>query len=114
VLKYDPIAGTGELVGNRRIPASVSITSKAEALRGVEWMPSKDDIPLYVVITTEKCDGSTTKEVHPMRLRGMIQEDSTLFSAMKAKVTVLMTSSLSDSDRNELTDWGGEPILPMP
>jgi hypothetical protein len=102
--KYDPIGRSGEYVGDRngvRIPESVTITTKAEELRAVEWR-SKADIPIYVVITAEKCDGSTRREVHQIGLGGMIQEDSTPFSDMKARVTVRVTSSLSDAEKNEL------------
>lgn len=105
--KYDPIGRSGEYVGNRdgvHIPASVIITSKAEELRAVEWR-SKADIPIYVVITAEKCDGNSTREIHPLRIGGMIQEDSTPFSEMKAKVTVKVVSSLSDAEKMELREY---------
>jgi len=106
VAKHDIARSGGEYVvgsneGGVLISKSVTITTKAEELRAVEWR-SKADAPVYLVVTTEKCDGSTTSYVHAIGLGGMIEADSTPFSDMKARVTVKFSSSLSIDEKNKL------------
>ena len=110
---YDPIGHSGQLLGDldgTRIPESVSIISTADALRGVEWR-KYTDAPLYAIIVTEKCDGSTTRHVQPIGLGGMMQEESTSFEDMKSRITVTVTSSLSADDETEVRlNYPGLPV----
>lgn len=104
VSSYDPIGHSGQLLGDldgTRIPESISIISTADALRAVEWKKYTDAL-LYTVIVDEKCDGSTTRQVQPIGLGGMMQEDSTSFEDMKSRITVTVTSSLSADDEKEV------------
>ncbi|MCI5157433.1 MAG: hypothetical protein D3906_03160 [Candidatus Electrothrix sp. AUS1_2] len=70
-------------------------------MRAVEWRKSAD-APFYTIIVTEKCDGSTRREILPTGSGGMIQEDSTSFEDMKSRITVTVTSSLSADDETEM------------
>ncbi|WP_446007837.1 hypothetical protein [Candidatus Electrothrix sp.] len=113
VSSYDPIGHSGKYVSGpdgTRIPESTSVISTADALRAVEWR-KYTDAPLYAVIITKKCDGSTTRHVQPIKLGGMIQEDSTSFKDMKSRIIVTVTSSLSADDETEMRI--NYPDLPM-
>ena len=94
VYSYNPINHSGQegLPEGLRIPESISIISTADIMRDVEWM-EHTDTPVYTVIVTEKCDGSTTREVQP-GLDGMIHEESTSFKDMKSRIIVTVTSSV--------------------
>lgn len=104
VYAYNPINHSGQegLPDAIRIPESISIISTANTMRDVE-LRKHTDASLYTIIVTEKCDGSTTREVQP-GLCGMIHEESTSFEDMKSRITVTITSSLSAADEADMKE----------